>query len=550
MQTAELEHAGGNNSARFESTMLPLSALQLSQTTAQIERRNHFDPARLAELAESIKAVGLLAPIVARQAKVISTPGLNGLTVAGKTYFSPDEAEKAAQSTFEIVAGERRFMAATKAGLDQVPVSVRELTDEQVLEVQLVENLQREDLHELAEAEGYEGLMKLGHSAEEMADKVGKSKATIYARMKLLTLCKEARKAFYDGKLNSSTALLLARIPGEALQKQALKEITSRSYGDDPIMSVRQASAHIHSNYMLRLGNAGFKTSDATLVPAAGACGPCPKRTGNSPDLFGDVKGADVCTDPACFKSKLTAHVARAKAEAEDRGQKVITGADAKKVAPYGVDSSLQGFVNLDARDYNDKKSRTYRQILGKNFEPTLLQDPASGKLVEVAPSSAVKKVSPASSVNPQAAQDRKQRLEAAYRAELFKQVRAAAMARSSKLLRSELGEAALRLFDRLDHDATRRLAKVLEWKTTDPPVDIAEMNEATLAQFIRDCTLAHELYAPSWSNAKPEMLEDAAADLKIDTKQIRLQVADAKKPAAKKAPANAAKKKPVRKAK
>lgn len=518
-----------------ELQMLPLAKLKLSATTAQRERRAHFDTAGIAELAESLKAVGMLAPIVARPWR--SPPSINHLVT------DPD---------FEIVAGERRYLAAKKAGLEKVPVNVRELTDEQVLEVQLVENLQREDLHELAEAEGYEALAKLGHSVEEMADKVGKSKATLYARMKLLALCKEARTAFYDGKLNSSTALLLARIPNEQLQKDALKQITTPRYGGE-LMSVREATRHIHDSYMLKLGSAGFKTEDVNLVPAAGACGPCPKRTGNQPQLFGDVKGADVCTDPACFKAKLAAHTARAKAAAEARGQKVISGAEAKKVAPYGADSSLQGFVSLDARDYGDQKNRTYRQILGKSFEPTLLQDPGSGKLVEVAPVSAVKKSGAGKSLNPQSAAEKRAKLEAAYRIELFRQVRAASMARSAKLTRSELEEAAERLFRRLDHDTTRRLSKALEWEALEPPVDVSEMTEAQLSQFIRDCTVAHELYvSPYSSNSKASTLEDAAAEFKIDTKKIRLQVAAEKKPAAAKkpAPAKASKKKAVRKAK
>lgn len=521
-----------------ELQMLPLLKLELSQTAAQKERRKHFDQAAIAELAESIKTVGMLAPIVARRV--------------------PDE-RFPEHGYFEIVAGERRYLAAEKAGLQAVPVSVRELTDEQVLEVQLVENLQREDLHELAEAEGYEGLLKLGYTAEQIADKCGKSKATVYARMKLLALCKDARKAFYEGKLNSSTALLLARIPVEQLQKQALKEITTPRYSGE-VMSVREASRHIHDNYMLRLGGAGFKTEDASLVPAAGACGPCPKRTGNHLELFGDVKGADVCTDPLCFKAKLAAHAARAITEAKERGQKVISGPEAKKIAPYGAESSLQGFVRLDGRDYSDTKNRTYRQLLGKGFEPTLLQDHQSGKLVEVAPIAAVKKAAPARALNPQSAQEKKAKLESAYRTELFKQIRAASMARSTKLLRSELEEAALRLFERLDHDTKKRLFKALDWtleKTGrnggmnfDLPTDLTEMTEAELAQFMRDCTLAPDLYAPTWSTSKPQYLEDAAADLKIDTKKIRLAVsAEKKKPVktAKPAPTKASKKKTAR---
>lgn len=152
-------------------TALPIANLLLSRTSAQAERRRQFDQGAIAELAESIKTVGLLQPIVVRPVRITSTRGLNGFTVAGKDYMSPDAAEEAARDKYEVVAGERRLLAAKKAGLKEVVVSVRELTDEQVLEVQLIENLQRADVHPMAEAEGYEGLHRLRRSVEEIADK-------------------------------------------------------------------------------------------------------------------------------------------------------------------------------------------------------------------------------------------------------------------------------------------------------------------------------------------------------------------------------------------
>jgi ParB/RepB/Spo0J family partition protein len=140
---------------------IPLSSLRLSQTQAQAERRAHFDQAKLAELAESIKTVGLLQPLVVRPAP----PYIVEHNDQGPVY----ETEVGA---CEIIAGERRYLAAQLAGLVEVPCSVRQLTDEQVLEVQLVENLQREDLHELAEAEGYEALQQLGHSIDGIIERL------------------------------------------------------------------------------------------------------------------------------------------------------------------------------------------------------------------------------------------------------------------------------------------------------------------------------------------------------------------------------------------
>ena len=120
---------------------LPLAALTFSQTRAQIERREHFDKAALTELADSIKNVGVVQPILVR----------------------PFRDEMVNGEAFEVVAGERRVLAARQAGLEEILGTVRDLTDEQVLELQLVENLQRQDLHELAEAEGYEALANTAH---------------------------------------------------------------------------------------------------------------------------------------------------------------------------------------------------------------------------------------------------------------------------------------------------------------------------------------------------------------------------------------------------
>lgn len=516
-----------------------LASLTFSDTRSQAERRQHFDKAAMKDLAQSIKEHGVVQPILVR----------------------PWTDEHMRGIEYEVVAGERRAMAAKVAGLTEITATVRELTDEQVLELQLIENLQRQDLHELAEAEGYESLLKLGRTVEDIVAKVGKSRGTVYARMKLLTLIPEARKAFYEGTLAASTALFIARIPA-ALQKEALKDITTPvGYQEKAPMSVRQAQKHIHDNYMLRLSDAGFKTSDTTLVPAAGACGACPKRTGNQPELFGDVKGADVCTDPSCFKQKIAAHAERVLAEAKASGQKVIAGKDAQKAAPRGADAHLDGYVRLDERDYSRDKG-TYGQALGKDYVPTLLVDPDSGKVVKVAPRADVeKKAKAGGSENTysaqQRAQERKHRLAVAYRVALFKAVRAGTPKRKN-LVRSELELVAQRMLDRLDHDATKRLSAACGWapkKRTgqyssgfdyEPPTKIPAMSDEDLVGLIRDFALAHELQV--WNNAGPQTPKDMEAAAKredVNAAAIKREIDQAAAAkAAKKPKAKAAKKK------
>lgn len=177
--------------------LVALASLVPSKSHVQELRRARFTKESLQKLADDIKRNGLMQHPLVRP-------------IAG--------------GKLEIVAGERRWLAAKLAGLTEIYVSVRELADEQALEQQLSENLQREDLHELEEAEGYEELMKLKKiNADQVAAMINQSRSYVYARLKLLALCPEARKAFYAGELDSSRALLIARIGHHDTQRQAMK---------------------------------------------------------------------------------------------------------------------------------------------------------------------------------------------------------------------------------------------------------------------------------------------------------------------------------------
>lgn len=320
--------------------MLDLMHLPLNQISeSPLNTRKYFNQDAMYDLTESIKAQGVLQPILVRP--------LGGDSGA-----------------YQIVAGARRYRAAMLASLETIPCVVRALDDRAALEATVVENLQREDIHPIEEAEGYERLMQeAGYNADSVAEKVGKSRSYIYGRLKLLQLCQEARDAFYDGKLDASTALLVARIPGKTLQNKATKELI-KGYDGAP-MSFRTAKDHVRRSYMLDLKDATFRTADANLVPAAGSCKDCPKRTGNDPELFGDVENTNVCTDPACFENKRQEHYLNLKKNAEKNGVKVIEGTAAKKIMPYGEHSLNDGYVSLDSVvDGSDGK--TYRDILGK----------------------------------------------------------------------------------------------------------------------------------------------------------------------------------------
>jgi len=352
--------------------VLLLAAITPSTTHIQELRRARFDKKALEDLAGSIKVVGVLQPIVVR-----SLTGTN------------------AKLPYEIVAGERRYLAAKLAGLTEIRASVCVLNAEQVLEIQLIENLQREGLHELEEAEGYDELMKLKKiNADVVASMVGKSRSYVYARTKLLALCPEARKAFYAGELDSSKALLVARIGHHDTQRAAMKDIAGNKW-DEPL-NYRRAHDHILRNYMLKLKAAPFALDDGTLVAKAGTCAACPKRTGNQRELFADVTDVDVCTDPKCFAEKRDAHFERKRIAAEKAGRKVIIGKDASAIFPnqYDTDHVAGGYVSLDSICYDDPRNRKVREILAKNPELIdLAQHPKDKRLVEVVRSSAVTEV-------------------------------------------------------------------------------------------------------------------------------------------------------------
>jgi ParB/RepB/Spo0J family partition protein len=345
--------------------------------------RTYFDPAYIQELAISIKDHGVIQPILVRPLpghRVADTP--RGIT-------------------HEIVCGECRDRGTELAGLDSYPVMIKDLSDDQVLEIQLVENLKRRDLTELEEALGYEKLMQ--HSSittDEVGAKIGKSRSYVYGRLKLLDLCPEARISLAERTIDASVALVIARIPDSKLQIKALKEIIQGGEywnGREP-MSYRKALDHVQSSYMLKLNGASFKIDNADLVPDAGSCKTCSKRTGHNPDLFSDIKGADVCTDPPCFRAKEDAHTAMLVAAAQAKGQTVIAGAEAAELRGNSYQDKFKGYRRLDSTE-DSPTDQPLRKIIGKQMladgiKPVVIENPKKkGELVECLPNETVLKL-------------------------------------------------------------------------------------------------------------------------------------------------------------
>lgn len=319
--------------------------------------RKTFDQVKLQELAASIAATGVHQPILLRPLPGHRVPETWGFRRQG-----------APLPAYELVAGARRLRACKFAKVTEVPAMIRELTDEQALEIQVIENLQREDVTELEEAEGYEVLMRQGNlNADQVGAKIGKSRSYVYARLKVLDLCHQGRQALREGKIDFSRGLLIARIPDEALQLKALHFCTDPDWqGDMP--GYRECAAYVQQEFMLRLDKARFNIADATLVPDAGSCKDCSKRTGANPDLFADVKSADVCTSPPCFHAKEQAHAALMVAQAQAKGITVIAGKEAQELMIGSYQPKLKGYKRLDSVE-DSPTDQPLRKIIGAQMD-------------------------------------------------------------------------------------------------------------------------------------------------------------------------------------
>jgi len=160
--------------------------------------RKDFDDETISELASSIKEKGILQPLVVR-------------TISGG---------------YEIIAGERRWRAAQRAGITRVPVIIKEATDREVLELALIENLQREDLNPIEEAVAYQQLIdefELTH--EDVSRQIGKDRSTITNQLRLLKLPEEAKKALIAGDITAGHARAILSIESSAEAREALKAI-------------------------------------------------------------------------------------------------------------------------------------------------------------------------------------------------------------------------------------------------------------------------------------------------------------------------------------
>jgi ParB family chromosome partitioning protein len=193
---------------------LPSTLLLIDLVPGQYQPRTRMDEGALYELAESIKVQGIMQPILVRQLR-----------------------DGANQGKFEIIAGERRFRAAKLAGLDSVPVLVRDVADEDAAAMGLIENIQREDLNPLEEAQGVQRLVKeFGHTHEQAAQAVGRSRSATSNLLRLLNLAEPVQTMLMAGDLDMGHARALL-VLDRATQITAATQISARK------LSVREAES-------------------------------------------------------------------------------------------------------------------------------------------------------------------------------------------------------------------------------------------------------------------------------------------------------------------
>lgn len=267
-----------------------LKDIQVSKTNP----RKIFDETALKELASSIEEKGVLQPVIIRP--------------KGKKY--------------EMVAGERRLRACIMADLKTIPAIIRELNDEEVLEIQIIENLQRKDVHPMEEAVGFMHLQTIKNfDIKEIALRVGKSPQYVAGRLKLNALIEPIQKVFYESRLSMKDALAIA-----AMSPVDQADIFEEQIEDDRD-AVIEINRWVFNKYQHRLSNAPFDTTDPELKKDMGACTSCPFNSAYNTLLFPEAENNPVCNNRDCFKQKCTIYFDRELIKAQEDPEVVlITG--------------------------------------------------------------------------------------------------------------------------------------------------------------------------------------------------------------------------------
>lgn len=270
------------------STDIDLALLDESPTNPRTE----YDPDDIEQLAQSIVSVGILQPIVARPKG----------------------------DRLEIVCGHRRTRAARAAELTEIPAIVREMTDDEVLEAQLVENSQRKDVRLLEEGRTFARMIDAGRTVESIADRIGRRPRYVIARAGIPRLPEILQPLCDDERMTLEAVAILQSLKEnlrtQIVEAMAEEEGRERQSWEHPPRWNRTSVIRLIERAMRRLANAPWSLDDETLdPPVRGACATCPLNSATQGDLFGDHEAS--CTDAECW-SERTAHYWKLAVEAWD----------------------------------------------------------------------------------------------------------------------------------------------------------------------------------------------------------------------------------------
>jgi ParB/RepB/Spo0J family partition protein len=497
--------------------------------------RQNYDQTALEELAKSIASEGIHVPLLLR-------------------VFEGEQ-------RYELIAGHRRIRAAKLAGLTEVPCVLRQYTDDEARAARIIENLLREGLTPLEEAEAYQQMFAAAGAENrpltpaDLAAKLGKKESYIRIRLRLLTADAAVQDALRKEQITEGHALELARLD-KSLQKELLKFCLFQTWGQrrDGVVSINELRKYIAQNVMLVLASAPFNTNDANLIPNVGACTDCKKRTGNDRMLFPDVKQKDICTLPSCYQAKVTRSIDVTLEELK------ASNTDAVRIS---TDYSRHSSTPKDALTTSQYEVVKKGTVCEDTKVGVYVDGQQQGHKVKVCTNAKCNLHHPFNNTTSSSPDEKEKRAKAKKEAAVRSRVFAAIYAASATVSIEDADYIAVaqHSISRADHNGLMKLAKLLDW-----PKEIfgwdgkaklaAKLNEigADAAMVVAMLAAAsQELSVNEFTVRKAERLDALAKSFSVNTtavrKEVEAELALKTKPKAtpKPAPAKTAKKTPAK---
>ena len=263
----------------YEVVKIPVSKIALSDANP----RRSTDDSKIDELSASIRQHGVLQPIMVKSLE---------------------------DDTYEVIVGSRRVKAASKIDPEyEIPCQVPDnLTEEDIEEIRIIENLQREDISPFDEAEAYCKLSEAS-TVDTIAERIGKSKSYVIQRMRLTLLIQPFVDLLQDGDLHLSQAIEISKYSQD--DQQIIYDLLYKTYNGVNFPTLNKLKERIESIFHLDLNKALWDLADQDLYPEAGACSNCHKNTACQKSLFPEYEEEQHCTDNNCFETKKSLHLKR-----------------------------------------------------------------------------------------------------------------------------------------------------------------------------------------------------------------------------------------------